>query len=149
MTKRTVLLDLNYTLAICDFNDKRSLAQRIPTEEYRTWIPELLVAEGAFVILTTARPTRWEAQTLARIADQCDGWQPDEVEFSTSGSTMPHIAKTHNLERIIARHGQPDHTWLGLESNPRTRTVYAKYGFESLPVPKEGRWLPGVQEVVL
>lgn len=135
----TVLLDLNYTLAICDFEDKRPLARRIPTEEYRGWIVDLCKSVDATVILTTARPENWAMPTLERIADQLDGWSPDAVAFAQVGG-MPPVKKEHNLKRIIEDFGQPQSDWIGFESNPRTRGVYTRYGIYSLPVPREGAW---------
>lgn len=130
MKQRTCLLDLHWTFAL---PDNRPLTSRIPEETYRTWIRDLLIAEGCTVVMTTARPDRYRAITLDRIAE-ATGWGPHAAFFRTTEGE-PHEAKEENLKRIIAQYGEPDDTWFGLESNSKTQAMYRKYGIRSMRVP--------------
>lgn len=147
-----VLLDLNFTLAVVDHQDKRSLTVRIPQETYRAWIPALCQEYDATVAITTARPEKYAKATLERILDQLD-WEPDSVFFAQTSQGMPHQKKHDNLRRIVNAYGQPNNentgVWFGLESNPRTRDMYAEYGIDSTPVPKFGKWqdFPAIQQI--
>lgn len=136
-----VLLDLNFTLAKVLYNDKRPLSIRIPQETYRAWIPKLLARNEATVVITTARPESAQEATLARIAEELD-WTPDDAFFSQKPDGMPHHKKQDNLRRIVEKYGEPntDDLWFGLESNPRTRAMYADYGIDSKPVPRDSYW---------
>ncbi len=136
-----VLLDLNFTLAKVLYNDKRSLAVRIPQETYRAWIPKLLARNDATVVISTARPETAQEATLARIQEELD-WQPHDAFFSQSPDGMPHHKKHDNLRRIVEKYGEPnaEDLWFGLESNPRTRAMYLEYGIDSQPVPRDSYW---------
>lgn len=127
---RLVLLDLHYTFAV---NENTPLAYRLPRERYRHWIKDALVRDNAVVIMTTARPEHYGAQTLARIAEFFNGWQPHFAYFRQI-EAQPHVAKEDNLRRILLDFADPDDRWIGLESNQRTRAMYRRYGIYSLPV---------------
>lgn len=129
-----LLLDLHYTFAIDEtWHRGTSLATRIPREKYRTWIIDLIKANGATVLMTTARPEMYLEETLARIRQQT-GWQPDGTYFRQIAGVLPHETKEDSLKRIIADYGDPQPHWVAFESNARTRSMYKRYGIYSLPV---------------
>lgn len=133
MNPPTLLLDLHYTFAVdSPAVQSRHLTARIPVETYRQWIIDLAAAHQARVILTTARPVEYEHDTLERIAVTM-GWQPAAAYFREIEG-RPHEGKEHNLARIIRDFGEPDPSWIGFESNERTRAMYKRYGIFSLPV---------------
>lgn len=147
-----VLLDLNFTLAKVLHGDKRPLSIRIPQETYRGWIVKLCQRNNAKVIITTARPETALEATLDRIKAELD-WSPDDAFFSQMDNGMPHHKKHDNLRRIVEKYGEPHNEdtgpWYGFESNPRTRSMYADYGIDSQPVPKESYWrkMPAITDL--
>lgn len=131
--QRLLLLDLHYTFAIDEhWHRGARLADRIPKENYRTWIIELAQASDATVVMTTARPEVYLFDTLDRI-QQATGWQPDGAYFRQI-EAQPHIAKEHNLNRIIDDYGSPTAGWVAFESNERTRAMYRRHGIRCMPV---------------
>ena len=130
-----LLLDLHFTFAIDEtWHRGTRLISRIPAETYRFWIADLAFKSDATVIMTTARPEAYLEATRARILDQLGGWEPHDYFFRQLEDVRPHVAKEHNLDRIIAKYGEPQPNWVGFESNDRTRSMYKKRGIYSLPV---------------
>jgi hypothetical protein len=119
------LLDLNYTL-VANSEDKRSpFAAQIVNEQYRE---ELIAAlQGSPVYLLTARPYRYESMTLKSIRDKT-GWAPDRAYFNCYNLPPP-AAKQAMLKEILQEH-QPAEL-LAIESNPKTREMYARHGIKS------------------
>lgn len=129
-----ILLDLNYTLVA---NSPRRgttpppMAVRLRTERYRMWLIELV--RPHHVILMTARPCRWREPTLARIL-QGTGWFPQEAFFADrSPGAPPGIKQRILMDHVYPRHGRNAH-YLAIESNPRTRAMYARHGIPAVPV---------------
>ena len=137
------LLDLNYTLVANSpargAPPIRPFIRQIEQEEYRQWLLDLLRPHR--VILITARPNRYQDVTLARIAEKT-GWSPMDAYFAEI-SARPHMIKEHLLKtRIFPKYG--DSGYFGLESNPMTRGMYAKYGIGAVRVTdQELMMLPG------
>lgn len=129
-----VLLDLNYTLVAN--SPKRGttpppMAVRLRAERYRQWLVELV--RPHHVILITARPSRWREATLERI-HHTTGWRPQEAFFAEQGPGAPAGIKRRILmSRVVPRHGR-DADYLAIESNPRTRTMYALHEIPAIPV---------------
>ena len=73
------LLDLNHTLVANSGQAGVPYHPDLPRELYRGWLVEQLREEGGPVLLITWRHRRYEAATLQRIAEQCDGWAPTGV----------------------------------------------------------------------
>lgn len=126
------LLDLNYTLVSNspDRNTKRPkvFTDQIDGEEYHQWLIELLRPHK--VIMITARPDKYREYTLARILEKT-GWQPMEAYFNTHNERPP-ISKKRALETFVFhKHGADGTQYYGLESNPMTRNMYAKFGIKS------------------
>lgn len=126
------LLDLNYTLVENSPSHEsprlRPFSRQIAGERYRPWLIEAL--RGTYVILITARPDRYRMETLAHIKE-FTGWQPDEAYFAVIPS-VPSVIKEHLLKTFIfPKHGEEGARYFGLESNPFTRQMYARYGIVS------------------
>ena len=84
-----------------------------------------------YAILITARPIRYKEQTLARIFSQTN-WQPKESYFAEISATPPEIKEDLLLRYIFPKHGRNGANFFGIESNPKTREMYACYDIKSL-----------------
>lgn len=139
------LLDLNYTLVANSPRrgepSLRPFIRQIDQEEYRQWLIDLLRPHR--VILITARPNRYQDVTLARIKEQCD-LEPMDAYFAEIQS-RPHMIKEHLLKtHILPKYGMEGAGYFGLESNPHTRAMYARYGINAIRVTdQELMWVPG------
>ena len=137
------LLDLNYTLV--GNSPKRGepplrpFIRQLEQETYRGWLVDLLRPHQ--VILITARPNRYREATLERIKALTD-WQPMDAYFAEIEARPPQI-KEHLLNtHIFPKYGTSG--YFGLESNPHTRAMYARYGINAVRVSdQEMMWLPG------
>ena len=136
-----ILLDLNYTLVA---NSPRHgttperMEKRLASECYRQWLVELVRPHT--VVLITARPERWLIPTLVRI-EQETGWNPDDACFSPQGwFNPPAIKERLLLKSVFPLHGR-DAKYLAIESNPRTREMYAKFDIPCFWVTEEGTCL--------
>jgi len=126
-----ILLDLNQTLVdrAKDAPRVRPFELQIESETYCQWLVELLKNE--YVILITARPEKYKRMTLAKI-EALTGWQPQEAYFAEIQATPPEIKEHLLLNYIFPRHGKEGKEYFGIESNPKTRAMYEKYGISSL-----------------
>jgi len=134
------LLDLNYTLVTnsAPFGTSPApMQKRMETELYRQWLVEMLRPHQ--VILITARPDRWKAPTLARI-QELTGWQPMDAYFDDGSIRTPPAIKRHILlDQIFPKHGRGE--YYAIESNPKTRAMYATLGIPSVWVNSPGNSL--------
>ena len=136
-----ILLDLNYTLVAN--NPARGVTPprmetRLAAEEYRQWLVELVRPHT--VILITARPVAWMVKTLDRIEEQT-GWRPQDACFAPRGWWNPPAIKEHLLKRdVFPAHGE-DARYIAIESNPRTREMYARFSIPTYWVTEEGTCL--------
>jgi len=124
------LLDLNQTLVDREKDAPRirPFELQIECETYRQWLVDIL--KNQYVILITARPYKYKQMTLNRIKE-LTGWSPHEAYFAEIRS-WPHFKKEHLLKKyILPRMG--NETFFGIESNPKTRAVYERYGIDSAP----------------
>ena len=132
-----ILLDLNYTLVEnCDENGTLPFPERIQLHRYRQWLVELVKAYRVFIL--TARPTQHEAQTYRHIKEST-GWVPERYYGNTHGEPPPLCKQRILREYLLPEFGADPEgfgapsPFLGIESNPRTRTMYAKFFIPSLP----------------
>lgn len=116
------------------------MPRRLATETYRDWLIDLV--RPHHVILITARPDRWKEPTLARI-DDVTGWQPDEAYFAPPGWRNPPTIKKHFLKEVILPQQGREARYLAIESNPRSRQMYASLGIRCLWVDGGGDSLRG------
>ena len=132
-TAMKYLVDLNYTLVgnSPKWGEPRitPFSRQIEQETYRQWVVDFL--RDKYAILITARPIRYKEQTLARIFSQTN-WQPQEAYFAEISATPPEIKEDLLLRYIFPKQGKNGADFFGIESNPKTREMYKKYGIKSL-----------------
>lgn len=138
---RICLLDLNYTLVGNQASTKTlwPFSRRMDAEEYRTDLIEAI--RGDYVILIMARPDRQQVETLANIQSKT-GWQPQEWYFNDIDAWPPAFKKSALQRFIFPKHGKDGGLYYAVESNPRTRAMYAKFGIVASPYEvfiQEGR----------
>jgi hypothetical protein len=136
-----ILLDLNYTLVanspVYGTNPGR-MEKRLSGEEYRQWLVELVKPHT--VILISARPETWMLSTLDRIEEQT-GWRPQDACFAPKGWWNPPVIKQHLLhKKVFPIHGE-NARYIAIESNPRSREMYSRFGIPSLWVNSSGNSL--------
>ena len=126
------LVDLNYTLVgnSPKWGEPRitPFSKQIEQETYRQWLVDFL--RDKYAILITARPNRYKEQTLERIFSQTN-WQPQESYFAEISAPPPEIKEDLLLRYIVPKHGKNGEDFFGIESNPKTRAMYGKYGVPS------------------
>lgn len=139
---RIVLMDLNVALS-SNFGDMKNYGfeEFVKNHEtYRQGTVELLRPE--FVVLITARKVKWGVATLKRIWDQT-GWTPNDAYFNDTGidgSEAPLVKYTQLQEKILPRYGDNLKQYYAIESNPRTREMYAKLGIAAYDCDRDGTW---------
>ena len=123
-----VLLDLNWTLVENSAERRTPFLDQIAGERYRGWLIDLVRPQ--VTILVTARPERYRQATLASLLAKT-GWQPEDAAFNLHALPPP-LAKERALaEAVWPRHGR-DAGYLAIESNPRTRAMYARHGIRAV-----------------
>ena len=126
------LVDLNYTLVENSpkWGEPRitPFSRQIERETYRQWLVDFL--RDKYAILITARPAKYKEQTLARIFSHTN-WQPQESYFAEIFVPPPEIKEDLLLRYIFPKHGRNGEDFFGIESNPKTRAAYGKYGILS------------------
>ena len=122
------LLDLNFTLVSNNDQKKSPFIRQIQAEEYRMDLVERM--RGQSVILITARPAKYKGETLESIARKCDGWQPEEAYFNDLGLPPPVIKESILNRFVLPKHGAGP--YFGIESNPKTRAMYSRFGIDSV-----------------
>lgn len=131
-----ILLDLNYTLIEnCDERAEVPFPDRIDTHRYRRWLIDLLIDSRVHVFILTARPEKHTARTLHHLYEST-GWAPERYYGNTHGEPPPQAKQRMLLEKLFPELGAPSLTspsrFLGIESNPRTRAMYARHLIPSL-----------------
>ena len=136
-----ILLDLNYTLVANSPKHGQTppkMETRLRVERYRQWLVELVRPHT--VVLITARPESWQLRTLARIEEET-GWRPDDACFAPAGWWNPPAIKESLLHKsVFPVHGR-DARYVAIESNPRSRDMYARFDIPSFWVTPEGTCL--------
>jgi hypothetical protein len=134
-----ILLDHNYTLVSNSREKKSPFLKQIENEQYRADLIESI--SGYSIVLITARPQKYKEATLISLRQKLD-WAPEEAFFNDLGMPPPAIKKSI-LERFLISRGD---SYFGIESNPRTRSMYAKLGIESCNyetfIASPSKWLP-------
>ncbi len=132
-TAMKYLVDLNYTLVgnSPKWGEPRitPFSRQIEQETYRQWLVDFL--RDKYAILITARPNRYREQTFERIFKQT-AWKPQEAYFAEISATPPEIKEDLLLRYIFPKHGRNGADFFGIESNPKTREMYACYDIKSL-----------------
>lgn len=133
--KRICLLDLNYTLVSNQAQTRmlRPFSKRMEGEEYRLDLIEAI--KDDYVIIVTARPDYQMKETMENVKKKT-GWEPQEIYFNDINGEPP-VFKESALRRFIfPKHGMNPEQFYAVESNPRTRTMYAKYKITAAPYEK-------------
>tara|TARA_R110000744_G_scaffold46499_2_gene102754 strand:+ start:320 stop:724 length:405 start_codon:yes stop_codon:yes gene_type:complete len=125
------LLDLNYTL-VTNSNTKASpFTKQIDGETYSRDLVDKMEADGSKAILISARPHMHAERTLDSIYNKIK-WVPMQAYFNDL-SLAPPLIKKSILERFILPFYEADGLF-GIESNPKTRQMYAEFGIKSVPM---------------
>ena len=129
---RICLLDLNYTLVKNQMETRmlRPFARRMEAEEYRTDLIEAI--RGDHVIIITARPDYQMRQTMENIKRKT-GWQPAEWYFNDIDADPPTFKESALRRFVFPKHGQDGAIYYAVESNPKTRAMYGRYGIQAKP----------------
>lgn len=134
--KRICLLDLNYTLVgnQADTRMLRPFSRRMEAEEYRLDLIEAIRSD--YVIIVTARPAYQMKQTMENIKRKT-GWQPNEWYFNDIDAEPPAFKESALRRFIFPKHGlqmgPEDAIYYAVESNPKTRAMYSRFGIPAKP----------------
>lgn len=132
MEKRIILLDLNYTLVSNQQSTRllRPFSLRMEKEEYRKDLLDAI--QDNYVVIVTARPEYQKQNTLANIWKKMN-WYPAESYFNDINAEPPAFKESALRRFIFPKHGSTGSQYLAIESNPKTRAMYARYGIEAVP----------------
>jgi hypothetical protein len=127
-----ILLDLNYTLIGDQQTSRyiRPIEKRVELEQYRMDLVEALA--GYRVILMTARPEKQRAATLAAMSRRIPQLHLEAAHFNTDNEQPPD-AKRRMLKTFILPDGIDPASCFAVESNPKTRAMYAVNGIKAAP----------------
>lgn len=130
--KRICLLDLNYTLVGNQMETRllRPFTRRMEAEEYRADLIEAI--RNDYVIIITARPDYQMKQTMENIKRKT-GWMPQEWYFNDLNADPPTIKESILRRFIFPKHGADPEQFYAVESNPKTRAMYARHGITAQP----------------
>lgn len=140
--RRICLLDLNYTLVSNQAQTRmlRPFSARMAGEEYRMDLIEAI--KDDYVIIVTARPDYQRVQTMENVLRKT-GWKPMEVYFNDINAQPPEFKKSALERFIFPKYGRDPGLFYAVESNPKTRTMYAAYGISAAPYEKFIKEVPG------
>lgn len=132
MEKRIILLDLNYTLVSNQQSTRllRPFSLRMEKEEYRKDLLDAI--QDNYVVIVTARPEYQKQNTLANIWKKMN-WYPAESYFNDINAEPPAFKESALRRFIFPKHGSAGSQYLAIESNPKTRAMYARYGIKAVP----------------
>ena len=135
MEDRIILLDLNYTLVSNQMQTRmiRPFTARLKSEEYRKDLVEAIKRNR--VIIITARPSFQGAQSLENIKAKT-GWQPLEAYFNDLNLDPPSIKESILQRFVFPKYGTDGKKYFAVESNPKTRAMYYRYGIPAEPYDK-------------
>lgn len=130
--KRICLLDLNYTLVRNQMETRllKPFTKRLECEEYRTDLIDAI--KDDYVIIITARPDYQRDESIENIKHKT-GWIPDEWYFNDIDAEPPVFKERALNTWVFPSHGNDGSAYYAVESNPKTREMYAKYGISANP----------------
>ncbi|MDO5832853.1 MAG: zinc ribbon domain-containing protein, partial [Methanobrevibacter sp.] len=125
---KIILLDLNYTLIANSWQIRYDrLPQKIYNRKYEDRLVELI--KDNYIILITASPYYTSFDSLKHIEEHTD-LKIDESYWNFG--KRPHELKRYWLEKaVFPTHGDNPEKYLAIESNPKTREMYEKFGIEA------------------
>ena len=132
MKERIILLDLNYTLVANQRQTRmiRPFSARLKAEEYRKDLVEAI--KDNRVVIITARPSYQGSQTMENILRKTD-LRPEEAYFNDLNLDPPSIKESILKRFVFPKYGNDGKQFFAVESNPRTRAMYARYGIPAEP----------------
>lgn len=122
-----ILLDLNFTLVENSDERRSPFSRQIQIERYRVGLIKAISRD--YVVMITARPHKYRIETLHSI-EQKTGWHPDEAFFNWTGERPPDFKRRIVIEHLNDRFDLT--ACLAVESNPKTRAMYADFGIRAL-----------------
>lgn len=130
--ERICLLDLNYTLVGNQMETRmlRPFTRRMEAEEYRADLIEAI--RDDYVIIITARPDYQMNQTMQNIRRKT-GWVPQAWYFNDLNADPPTIKESILRRFIFPKFGTAPEQFYAVESNPKTRAMYARHGIQAQP----------------
>lgn len=126
-----ILLDLNATLVENTEVHTLPRTYNVHLEKYRRWLIDLI--KPHYVILLTARPERYKAETLERL-HEVENWQPNEAYFSDGSMKAPDIKNDFLEKHIFPKFGRQDdksEKYMAIESNSATTAIYRSHGIKT------------------
>lgn len=132
MKEKIILLDLNYTLVANQRQARmiRPFSARLKAEEYRKDLIEVI--KDNRVVIITARPSYQGSQTMENILRKTD-LRPEEAYFNDLNLDPPSIKESILKRFVFPKYGNDGKQFFAVESNPRTRAMYARYGIPAEP----------------
>lgn len=132
MKEKIILLDLNYTLVANQRQTRmiRPFSARLKAEEYRKDLIEVI--KNNRVVIITARPSYQGSQTMENILRKTD-LRPEEAYFNDLNLDPPSIKESILKRFVFPKYGNDGKQFFAVESNPRTRAMYARYGIPAEP----------------
>ena len=137
---KILLLDLNFTLVSNSDVKKSPFIKQLENETYRDWLLDDIKKEFDRVILITARPPKYQADTILSIKEK-SGYDIKESYFNEIGS-FPNASKEHILNKYLFKDKEFVDALnrgdvIAYESNPKTRAMYKKYDITSKKISCE------------
>lgn len=135
--EKIYLLDLNYTLVGNQLETRRlrPFSKRMEAEEYRQDLVDAI--RENYVIMITARPNYQQAESLTNVSAKT-GWCPNEAYFNDGDYEPPAFKEKALLTYVFPKHGRNKENveYVAIESNPKTRAMYGRYGITAMPYEK-------------
>jgi len=132
--KKVCLLDLNYTL-VKNQRETRLLypfSKRLSAEEYREDLIEKIKKDFDSVLIITARPDCQREATMDNIWNKT-GWKPAGTYFNQYNLDPPACKERALIEYVFPMFEGECVEYVGIESNPKTREMYAKHKISAMP----------------
>lgn len=131
------LLDLNYTLVSNQRETRhlRPFSKRMNHEDYRRDLIDAI--KDNYVIMITARPDYQSKDSIDNIMKKT-GWMPNVWYFNDGNYDPPTFKEKALNTHVFPQYGKnkEDYEFVAIESNPKTRAMYSKYGIKALPYDK-------------
>ena len=127
---KIILLDLNYTLIANSWAIRyEKLPGKISKREYEHDLVDLI--KDNYVILITASPYYTSFDSLKHIEENTD-LKVDE-SYWNFGRRPPELKRYWLEKAVLPTHGDDPNRYLAIESNQKTRKMYAEFGIEARP----------------
>ncbi|MEE0935316.1 MAG: zinc ribbon domain-containing protein [Methanobrevibacter sp.] len=127
---KIILLDLNYTLISNSWAIRyERLPGKIEKRKYEHELVELI--KDNYVILITASPYYTSYDSLRHIEENTD--LKIAESYWNFGKRPPALKRYWLQKAVLPTHGDKPEKYLAIESNEKTREMYAEFGIEARP----------------